>query len=29
MNDLFYNDEIINIEVDFGIYMEGRGEKFY
>lgn len=29
MNNLFFNEEIINIEFDFGIYMESKEVKFY
>jgi hypothetical protein len=29
MNNLFYDEEIIDIEFDFGIYMEGKEVKFY
>ena len=29
MNNLFFIEEIINIEFDFGIYMESKEVKFY
>ena len=29
MNNLFYNEEIVDIEFDFGIYMESKEVKFY
>lgn len=29
MNNLFFSEEIINIEFDFGIYMESKEMKFY
>lgn len=29
MNNLFFNEEIVNIEFDFGIYMESKEVKFY
>ena len=29
MNNLFFNEEIINIEFDFGIYMASKEVRFY
>lgn len=29
MNNLFFNEEIVDIEFDFGIYMESKEVKFY
>lgn len=29
MNNMFFNEEIIDIEFDFGIYMENKEMVFY
>jgi hypothetical protein len=29
MNNLFFNEEFLDIEFDFGIYMGNRESKFY
>ncbi len=29
MNNLFFNEEVLDIEFDFGIYMGNREAKFY
>lgn len=29
MNNLIFNDEIVDIEFDFGIYLESKEVRFY